>query len=460
MASKAGASQEHSFSRQLRRWLVLGNLLIAALFVGLVVKWQAGILQGEQENERRQVLALASSISQAIAGQMDQTDLGMQSIILQLQTLQSQAGPPRPQQVNAMLAAQLRIMPALESLVLSDAQGRLRYADHTTALVEQDLQDSSYFQQARAQTQPALIFSEMLLPQGTQGQRLFAVRRLQHADGSFAGILRAAINPAHFQRLFSAMELGANASVSLRNDARQILARVADGKGQERVYGNAETSPELAKAFDSGAASGSFLSTARQDGIERLAAFQRVAGYPFMVIVGQGTDSYLLPWRAQVARIALLCGLAIVIMAALSVLFYFAIQRETGGRRQLEEALLRNQALLQASQDGVHTVAPDGTIVSASPALARLLGYHPDYLQGHCLSLLTTLPLHDLTRVQPGPDGVRKLLTQYRKLDGSLLDVELYVSTVDFSTGPLLLCSARDVTFFLPTTRNQYGHTV
>jgi PAS domain S-box-containing protein len=279
---------------------------------------------------------------------------------------------------------------------------------------------------------------------------LHALRRLEHTDGRFAGIVSAAINPARFQNMFRRVKLGVKGSISLRNAARQILARVADGQNQDGMFGNADTSPELAQAFVSSATSGSFVSTARQDGIERLTAFQRVEGYPFMVLVGEGTDSFLLPWRAQVERIALLCGLGLVIMASLSVLFYFAIQRETGGRRQLEDALLRSQAWMQASQDGVHMLDAGGTIVSASTSLARLLGYHPDYLQGHNLSLLTALPLQDLMATQPDPAGsVRKLQTQYRRLDGSLLDVELYVSTVAFATGPLLYCAARAITPFM-----------
>jgi PAS domain S-box-containing protein len=244
--------------------------------------------------------------------------------------------------------------------------------------------------------------------------------------------------------------------VSLRNEARQILALVFAGKSQDSFFGNSDTSPELARALDSQAPSGSFVSTVKQDGVERISAFQRVGNYPLFVILGEGTSSFLLPWREQVERIALLCLLGAATMAVLSVLVYFAIRRETGGRSNLEAALQRSQALMQASQDGVHVLDGSGTIVSASASLAAMLGYHTDYLQGHHLALLTALPLQALMPPEPEPeadtpDALRKLRTQYRRQDGSLLAVELYVSRLVDSTGALLYCSARDISPFLNT---------
>jgi PAS domain S-box-containing protein len=216
------AQPQGAFLERLRRWLVLGNGVIAAVLLGLVVQWQADILKSEQDNERSRLQGLALSISQTIAGQMDLVDLGLQSVAQQLQAMEGRTGPVRAEQVNAMLAAQ------------------------------------------------------------------------------------------------------------------------------------------------------------------------------------------------------------------------------------------RSQAWAQASQDGVHILDPSGTIVRASASLAGMLGYHPDYLQGRSLSLLSTLALQDLLAHPHGPHGaVRKLQTQYRRLDGSLLAVELYVTTVLFATGPLLYCSARDISRFLTNSKEE-----
>ena len=463
MPVETGPPTKDAFLRRLRTWLLLGNGAAGAMMLVLVVQWQAAILHSEQEDERSRVQGLALSISQTIAGQMDQVDLGLKNVTQQLQAMQGKSEPQHAQQVNAMLAAQLHLMPFLDGLMVTDAQGLVRYGGPLDPAHTIDLSTRAHFEEARMQHPPALLISQPVVSLATQRQSLFAVRRLELADGSFAGIVSAAINPAHFQRLFSAVKLGGKGVVSLRNDARKILARVVDGHGQDSFFGSAETSPELAHAFDSRAASGSFVSTVRQDGVERISAFQRVGDYPFMVIVGEGTGSYLVPWRAQVERIALLCALAMLTMAALSVVVYFAIRRETGGRSALQAALQRSQAWMDASPDGVHILDHHGTIVRASASLSALLGYHPDYLQGRNLALLTDLPLQDI--VAPGPDTsgaqtVRKLQTQYRRMDGSLLDVELYICAVAQSANPVLYCSARDITPFLTTIRRNHEHAV
>jgi PAS domain S-box-containing protein len=450
MAIETEVRQEHTFLRRLRWWLVLGNGVLVAVLLALVAQWQADILHGEQEDQRNRVQGLALSISQTIAGQMDLVDLGLKNVTQQLQAMEAKATPPPAQRVNAMLAAQRESMPFLDGLMVTDAQGRVRYGDHLDPAKTINLGERAHFQQARAQRKPALIFSEALISHDTQGQMLFAVRRLEHADGSFAGMVSAAIQPERLNRIFSAVELGESGAISLRNGARQILALVIAGKSQDGWFGTTETSPELARALDSEASSGSFFSTVKQDGVERISAFRRAGDYPLMVIVGEGTSSFLLPWRDQVERIALLCALAAFSMAALSVVVYFAIRREVGGRQQLEAALQRSRAWAQASQDGVHILDLNGTIVRASHSLATLLGYHPDYLQGRNLSLITALPLQDLLIPDPAANNApHKLQTQYHRLDGGLLDVELYVSTIPFSSGALLYCSARDITHFL-----------
>ena len=461
MPIEAGTPDERSFLQRLRTWLVLGNGVIAAVLIGLVVQWQASILHNEQEGERSRVQGFALSISQTIAGQMDQVGLGLQSVIQQLQAMQKNGATLRPEQVNAMLAAQLGIMPLLEGLMVTDAHGRVRYGDKLNPAQVIELGERVHFQQAREQRTPALIISLAVVSLASQRPMLFAVRRVENPDGSFAGIVSAAVNPERFHRIFRAVQLGDKGSISLRNEARQILARVAAGQSQDRWFGSTETSSELARAFDSQATNGSFVSTVRQDGIERLTAFQRLGVYPLMVIVGEGTASYLLPWRAQVERIALLCTLAVLSMAALSVVVYFSIQRETSGRSKLEGALQRSQTWMRASQDGVHILDLDGTFVSASNSLATLLGYHPDYLLGRNLSLVTTQPLQDLLPPESdAPGALHKLQTRYRRLDGSLLDVELYVSRVLFPEGPLLYCSARDITHFSTTFRRNHEHPV
>jgi PAS domain S-box-containing protein len=448
MAYEAPALRERAFLQRLRNGLVLCNVVLVAVLIGLLVQWQASVLHNLREDELGRLQRLAHSISQTIAGEMNLVDLGLKNVTQQLQTMGTNTTPLRADQVNAMLAVQISFMPFLDDLMVTDAQGLVRFGNHLDPSQAIDLHESTYFQQARTQSQPAMLFSEALVSRTEQVQTLFAVRRRGNTDGSFAGIVSAAIEPAHFQHIFSALANSVEVAITLRNDQRQTLARVVNGQSQDQWFGNTETSPELARAFGSDAASGSFLSTARQDGIERLTAFQRVGGYPFIVIVGERTDSFLLPWQSQVERIALLCILVVAIVAALSVLVFFSIKRETSGRSKLESALQESWARMDASQDGVHLLDYSGFIVSASQSLSTLLGYHPDYLQGQPLSLLTALPLQDLLP-HDAPRAVRKLQTQYRKLDGSLLNVELYVSMVLFSTGALLYCSARDISHFI-----------
>jgi PAS domain S-box-containing protein len=134
-------------------------------------------------------------------------------------------------------------------------------------------------------------------------------------------------------------------------------------------------------------------------------------------------------------------------MVVLSVMVFQSIQREFRGRSQMEHALQQSQALLQASPDGIHVLDTTGTIVSVNAAFASLLGYHPDYLQGRHLDVITDLALADLAPLEPYAPGAapRRLLAQYRRYDGSQLTVEVLSTRVAADSGSLIYCSARAI---------------
>ncbi len=116
--------------------------------------------------------------------------------------------------------------------------------------------------------------------------------------------------------------------------------------------------------------------------------------------------------------------------------------------RELERRNARNETLFNSAHDGFHVLNESGRIVRVNDAFCRMLGYSSDELAGMVAADWDT-------RWKPNELGqiIRDLAqrsavfeTQYRRRDGSIIDVEVSATGVRIEGQLLLFSSARDVT--------------
>ncbi|WP_223545898.1 sensor domain-containing diguanylate cyclase [Pseudomonas sp. A-B-19] len=121
-------------------------------------------------------------------------------------------------------------------------------------------------------------------------------RRVNHPDGSFAGVALATIYLSHFLQLYDSIDMGSNGVINLIADNASIVVR--------RPFKETDIGTSLAKSplfsqllpkGDGGTA------TIRSvvDGIERVAGYRRVEGYPLIVFTALNKDEVLASWRRE-----------------------------------------------------------------------------------------------------------------------------------------------------------------
>ncbi|HCS43282.1 MAG TPA: GGDEF domain-containing protein [Pseudomonas sp.] len=121
-------------------------------------------------------------------------------------------------------------------------------------------------------------------------------RRINHPDGSFAGVALATIYLSHFLALYNSIDMGSNGVINLIADDASIVVR--------RPFKEAEIGTSVAKGplfmqllpkGDSGTATvPSYI-----DGIERVVGFRRVEGYPLIIFAALNKEEVLAGWREQ-----------------------------------------------------------------------------------------------------------------------------------------------------------------
>ncbi|WP_223463164.1 MULTISPECIES: sensor domain-containing diguanylate cyclase [unclassified Pseudomonas] len=121
-------------------------------------------------------------------------------------------------------------------------------------------------------------------------------RRVNHPDGSFAGVALATIYLSHFLQLYDSIDMGSNGVINLIADNSSIVIR--------RPFKETDIGSSLAKSplftqllpkGDTGTA------TIRSivDGVERVIGYRRVEDYPLIVFTALNKDEVLAGWRRE-----------------------------------------------------------------------------------------------------------------------------------------------------------------
>jgi diguanylate cyclase (GGDEF)-like protein len=135
-------------------------------------------------------------------------------------------------------------------------------------------------------------------------------RRINHPDGSFAGVVVATLYLDHFLRLYNSIDIGGNGVINLISaDARIVVRRPFN---EAEVGTSLASGPLFTQLLPKGS-SGTATVKSYVDGVERVVGFRRVDEYPLIVFAALNKDEVLASWRREsllsAAIVSLLLGI-------------------------------------------------------------------------------------------------------------------------------------------------------
>jgi diguanylate cyclase (GGDEF)-like protein len=226
------------------------------------------------------------------------------------------------------------------AILVTDANGRLRYDSRNPTPKPLDLSTRDYFRAQKSQDAPVLSVGQ---PDTARQSGSFIIgisKRLTHADGSFAGVVAGTVQLSHFKKLFQDMAVSPNSIITLgRTDGTLLMRWPFD----EALIGKRLNGAELFNQIKQ-ARSGRFETNAVTDGVHRLYVYSQISDLPIFVSVGQTTGDIYTQWRRYAWTIAVL----ITALAAMSGVLGWFLLRELNWHTDAEQRL----AML-ASTDGL-----------------------------------------------------------------------------------------------------------
>jgi diguanylate cyclase (GGDEF)-like protein len=163
-------------------------------------------------------------------------------------------------------------------------------------------------------------------------------RRVDGADGRFAGVVMARLEVAFFERVYDTINVGGHGTITLASDDAVILVRKPFGLIGSRLADTTLFEPRFR-----GQPSGTFLRRSELDRSLNVYAFRRLGAYPFVVEASVSEDEFLAEWRATALVNAVAIALTVALIAMLALLLGSQI-----ARRERAEAQLARIALLDA----------------------------------------------------------------------------------------------------------------
>jgi PAS domain S-box-containing protein len=432
--------------RPLETKLVLGILFIDLLFVFLASIFLASSHTQYQNNLIETSHNLALLLEQVIADEARLLDDAVLRVQREL-TYQMAAGRVDIERIEQILSSEQKQLPEIDAIRITNAAGDVIFGKGVAPGVVVSYADREFFQKHQRHTVSDLIITEPMKGK-VSGIWVIAFTRCYHsADGTFAGIISAAVPVDTFSRLLAMPSLGKTGTAVLRYANMGLIARFPPIKGEAGRPGHDKVSTGFVKIIESGVNSATFHSANTPDSVERTYTVHRIPGRPFTIAVGLVDDEYFAPWKSQIVWVSVMLGLFFL---GSSVFTWKGVRylRERAVRTQASrDDNTRRRILIEQSRDGIAVLDQEGKVWETNKRFAEMLGYTPaEVRQLHVWEWDAQSAREELLAAikDIGPAGDH-FETRHRRKDGTVFDVEISTNGAFYSGRKQVFCVCRDI---------------
>ncbi|WP_108518343.1 diguanylate cyclase domain-containing protein [Bradyrhizobium algeriense] len=418
-------------------------LVMTACVLG-VMAWKAldakkaALASGSSEIQN-----LAHSLAEHASHTLQAVDIAMAGMVDLLKYRD-----PEPDRFNKYLTETAKTLPQLRGIGVADAKGNWRYSSFPET-PRHNVSDRSYFAYHRDTPDNTLRISELMQSRmDNQSSMIVLSKRITKLDGSFGGVVAAAIDKDYFNGFYRTFQLGPDGGISLiRNDGTLLIRWPLSDKSTDL------SRTDLFSRHLKLSSVGYYKIVSPFDGIVKYFGYEETPHYPAVVTVAVSEDWLLSEWwkglRTDVIVASVLLCMILMLAALLALQFRF--------RNKIERALREREAhyrlLANNIADIIILIDARSLLRYVSQSAEPVLGLRPKDLIGKsCFDLMhrdDRESVKSATARLNGVDSVSTVVFRHYRGDGTLAWVESkfkLASETDDPTRTEFLCVIRDVT--------------
>jgi len=343
---------------------ILGTIIIAMLWVGIVVKYYerayTDLSEAERTNENF-AMVFEENVLRTL-GELDSAILYLRQGVERRKDTTDYQTILNTTHIPGEVVVQAAIV---------DANGIIRAS--TSPLPKQPISvaDREHIRVQIHSTGDHLFISKPVIGRASGAWSVQLTRRFNNRDGSLGGVLVISMNPEHFTAFYDKIDLGPAASIALIGS--DGVVRASGGRSVQRfsLGQNLAGTPLFARLSDGSSQSFEFSDKQIRDPV--LMALRRVAGYPLWVSVGVSKAAVLRPSLQSLGWNALIgVAITLIILAAME-----QILRSEAGAKQKSEQL---KLTLEHMNQGIMLVTKDHDIPIINKRCGELLDLDAGFL--------------------------------------------------------------------------------
>lgn len=330
---------------------LIGFILLVCLSLILATAWQIVQSSGERVDAAK---ITVSNIVLAAEQQARDTMLQADNTLRDLaeRVAHDGSGPDQQERLAKLMARQVNNIEGVQGLFIFDAQGNWMANSFSEGLQNKNNGDRAYFRYHREHDDQSIHVGSIVESRTTGDMVIPISRRIETADGTFAGVALATVPVSYFQSFFKRMAVDDEGVIFLALDNGELLAR------RPTVAALMTTNLSKGEIFSRylpQSDSGTAIIKSIVDGIERIYAYRRLAGLPIVAAAGVSYEHVFAPWWSYVYQSVALVGSIILALAFLGSLLYRQIQQLLIAERELK--VIRKELEVIAHTDGLTSLA-------------------------------------------------------------------------------------------------------
>ncbi|MDE1982382.1 MAG: PAS domain S-box protein [Betaproteobacteria bacterium] len=389
---------------------------------------------------------------------MEQTERNFERADLILRAVQERLQDPYGMRlaldsmpVHLMLGSHVLGMRQIDALTLLDTSGRVVNSSQGENGIPALAADRPYFRAFTGGKDPGLFIGKPERQAGGNAWSIHLARKITAPDGSFRGVVVAALDIARLEQFYRILQPDYARPVSLYLMDGTLLVSLPP---RDNMIG--DRPPELGDdPLPPPGDSVHFVNHVK--GVGELEAFTlgSLARFPLAVSVTTDEDEALAAWRETTVPIVLGATLVSAFIALVASLLSFELSRQQRLERALGEAHDRYHRTVDSVMDAIIAVDENQRITLFNPAASRMFGYGADEIIGKPLSLLIpsrhthTHHMH-VQQFMRSEASSRTMGPQLEitglRADGSEFPIESTISHTLIDGRPQLTAVLRDVT--------------
>ncbi|RYG99477.1 MAG: diguanylate cyclase [Alphaproteobacteria bacterium] len=356
------------------------------IFIGLLILGFCGASAVMLAELRRDSWTIASTggqnlltvLSLDIESRIDAYDAVLQSTVSKIE--QPDFGNLSPQLQQSLLFDRVLKQPYFTSLLVLDGAGNVVRDAGSFPPRTDNFSDRTYFQVHAKRKVDGLYISAPFQRRLTGDDQVVAMsRRINTADGRFAGVIVGTLKLSYFRDLFESTHLNSTDAINLFSRDGILLMRSPYSPEQ---IGRDLSNSDNVRRFQS-SASGVFSGEAAIDGVTRLYNFKHVGSLPLILNVALSHNQIFSGWRTQAITIGTILALLCALAAALALTVRREFFRRARAESRTRESEAQYRLLADHATDVIIRLDRDLIRRYVSPASRDMLGTEPSELVDH-----------------------------------------------------------------------------